>query len=50
MEQGMRKIVPQVKIATEAAVMFNWSKKADEAYNEKGEYVPWELADKNKQQ
>lgn len=45
MERHMHEIVPQVTIKTEAAVMFNWSKKADEVRDKEGRYVPWELKD-----
>lgn len=43
MERGMREIVPDVNIATEAAVSFNWIKKAEEVRDAQGNYVPWEL-------
>jgi len=43
MELGMKKVVPGVRIGTEAAVMFHWSKKAEEAFDEEGNYMPWEL-------
>jgi len=48
MEVNMKRVVPQVKIQTEAAVMFNWSKKADAYFDTEGNYIPWELSEEYK--
>lgn len=44
MKTVMSRTIPSVRIGTEAAVMFNWSKKAEPTFDEDGNYIPFELA------
>ena len=41
MIEGMRQVLPDVVVGTEAAAMLRWSKAAKPAYNDKGDLQVW---------
>jgi hypothetical protein len=42
MEIEFARITPNVKVSTEAALMFRWNKYAEPVLNESGNLIPWE--------
>lgn len=42
MESAMQRAFPDMRIGTEAALMYRWDKRAKPVYNEEGVLIPWQ--------
>lgn len=50
MVEEMQKITPDVRVSSTPALMFRWSKAAEDWYDGDGDLTPWELVPKGREE